>query len=156
MKHLIRKVLKEESLKSKLLDDVKEFGWKEVSDYVGGSENLLNILGKSKETIMMYLMGHFDDLKVLNYGKVYVLSQNFISLMEKTNSEYYNSDVNVYDDYLRSILYDVPEELYLKYRRDIIRELILTSDKFPISEDVIVYNDRSLSKILDEFKVYPS
>ena len=154
MKHLIKKILKEESLKNKLLDDVKEFGWKEVSDYVGGSENLLNILGKSKETVMMYLMGHFDNLKVYNYGRVFVLSQGLLSLMERSHSDYYNSDIEVYDDYLRHVLNDVSEELYLRYRRDIIRELISTSDKFSDSEDVILYNNRSLSKVIYKFKVH--
>lgn len=153
MEHIIRKVLKEESLRNKLLNDVKEYGWKEVSDYVGGSENLLNILGKSNETVMLYLMGHFDNLKVNNYGRVYELLQNSIDLMRRTHSDYYNSNIEVYDDYIRYVLGDVPKSVYLKYRRDIIRELISTSDKFSDSEDVIVYNDRSLSKVIDKFKV---
>jgi hypothetical protein len=153
MKNLIKKVLKEESLRNKLLDDVKEYGWKEVSDYVGGSENLLNILGKSNETVMLYLMGHFDDLKVNNYGRVDELLQNSIDLMRRTHSEYYNSNIEVYDDYIRYVLSDVPKSVYIKYRRDIIRELISTSEKFSSSEDVILYNDRSLSKVIDKFKV---
>jgi hypothetical protein len=40
MKRLIRKILKEESLKQSLKDQVKEFGWKDTAELVNGSENL--------------------------------------------------------------------------------------------------------------------
>lgn len=112
MKHLIRKVLKEESLKSSLLDSVRENGWSDTAQYVGGSENLLKILGKSKETIMMYLMGHFDNLKSERYGRERVLSQNFTTIMDISDSELFGGELNVYDDYLRSIMEEVPKELY--------------------------------------------
>jgi len=39
----IRRVLKEESLKQTLKDQVKEFGYEETTKYVGGSENLAKL-----------------------------------------------------------------------------------------------------------------
>lgn len=41
----IRKVLREDSLKNSLIDDIKNDGWFSVSEYVGGDENLKRITG---------------------------------------------------------------------------------------------------------------
>jgi len=41
MKHIIKKILKEESLKQTLKQQVKEFGWKGTAELVNGSKNLL-------------------------------------------------------------------------------------------------------------------
>jgi hypothetical protein len=39
----IRRVIREESLRQTLKDDVKEFGYEETAKYVGGSENLAKL-----------------------------------------------------------------------------------------------------------------
>ena len=62
MKQLIRKILKEETLKQSLIDEIKEYGFKDTAEMVGGMDNLLRIL--NIDTPMDYL--HlFDDLDVI-------------------------------------------------------------------------------------------
>ena len=62
MKQLIRKILKEETLKQNLIDEIKEYGFKDTAEMVGGIDNLFKVL--NIETPMDYL--HlFDDLDVV-------------------------------------------------------------------------------------------
>ena len=62
MKQLIRKILKEETLKQSLIDEIKEYGFKDTVEMVGGIDNLFKVL--NIETPMDYL--HlFDDLDVV-------------------------------------------------------------------------------------------
>lgn len=44
MKQLIRKILKEESLKDKIKQEIKDNGFESAAMYVGGIKNLVNIL----------------------------------------------------------------------------------------------------------------
>ena len=60
MEHLIKKVLKEESLRNKLLDDVREYGLEEVLDYVGGSENLFKILKLNDKEMEDLIIDHLN------------------------------------------------------------------------------------------------
>jgi hypothetical protein len=60
MEHLIRKVLKEESLRNKLLDDVKEYGLEEVLGYIGGSENLFKILKLDDKEMEDLIINHLN------------------------------------------------------------------------------------------------
>ena len=43
MKHLIKKILKEESLKQSLKQQVKDFGWRDTYTLVGDEENLAEL-----------------------------------------------------------------------------------------------------------------
>lgn len=60
MEHLIKKVLKEESLRNKLLDDVREYGLEEVLDYVGSSENLFKILKLDDKEMEDLIIDHLN------------------------------------------------------------------------------------------------
>ena len=62
MKHIIKKILKEESLKQTLKQEVKEFGWKETAELVGGAENLVK-LGFNNDP--MEFLNMYNDLDVV-------------------------------------------------------------------------------------------
>ena len=53
----IRRILKEESLKSSLIDEIKTEGWFNVSQYVGGDENLKKItdIHNSRQFMELFL-----------------------------------------------------------------------------------------------------
>jgi hypothetical protein len=44
MKHLIKKILKEENLKQNLKQQIRHYGWKDAAELVGGVDNLLLIM----------------------------------------------------------------------------------------------------------------
>jgi hypothetical protein len=62
MKHIIKKILKEESLKQTLKQQVKEFGFKDTAELVGGAENLIK-LGFNNDP--MEFLNLFNDLDVV-------------------------------------------------------------------------------------------
>ena len=53
----IRRILREDSLKQSLIDEVKTDGWFNVSQYVGGDEELKNITGihNSRQFMKLFL-----------------------------------------------------------------------------------------------------
>ena len=59
MKQLIRKILKEESLRHTLIDDIKNNSIKETSELVGGIDNLFKVLNVNSPMDFLHL---FDDL----------------------------------------------------------------------------------------------
>ena len=62
MKHIIKKILKEESLKQNLKQQVKEFGFKDTAELVGGAENLVKLGFNNNPMEFLHL---FDDLDVV-------------------------------------------------------------------------------------------
>ena len=62
MKHIIKKILKEESLKQTLKQQVKGFGWKDTAELVGGTENLVKLGFNNNPMEFLHL---FDDLDVV-------------------------------------------------------------------------------------------
>ena len=62
MKQLIRKILKEETLKQNLIDEIKEYGFKDTVEMVGGIDNLFKILNIKTPMDFLHL---FDDLDVV-------------------------------------------------------------------------------------------
>ena len=62
MKQLIRKILKEETLKQSLMDEIKEIGFNDTANLVGGIDNLFKILNINTPMDFLHL---FDDLDVV-------------------------------------------------------------------------------------------
>ena len=62
MKRLIRKILKEESLKQTLKDQVKEFGWKDAAELIGDGEFLAR-LGFNNDPVEF--LNLFNDLDIV-------------------------------------------------------------------------------------------
>jgi hypothetical protein len=92
MKLIIKKILKEESLKQTLKDQVKEFGWKNTAELVNGSENLLELMNINNPTDFL---NFYNDLDVFD-------SEEFISFERRDNEElitYYKKHKDVYIDY---------------------------------------------------------
>jgi hypothetical protein len=92
MKHIIKKILKEESLKQTLKQQVKEFGWKGTAELVNGSENLLELIHINNP---MDFLNLYNDLDVFD-------SEKFILFGRRENEElitYYKTHKDVYIDY---------------------------------------------------------
>lgn len=147
MKQLIKKILKEESLVTTLLNRIKDDGWADTAELVGGSENLLDIIGDSKENVISFLLSHYTDLNIEKRGGEVLLIDHGYILLKK--SEVLGS-LFVYDDYFKSRLNINIYGLYVHYRKDLIKELV---SRFPelYSKEVRVYKDSGLYKNYDTF-----
>ena len=60
---IVKKVIKENSLRQGLIQQIKEDGWKSASELVGGYENLKKLVGFKTPMDFLHL---FDDLNVIN------------------------------------------------------------------------------------------
>ena len=60
---IVKKVIKENSLRQDLIQQIKEDGWKSTSELVGGYENLKKLVGFKTPMDFLHL---FDDLNVIN------------------------------------------------------------------------------------------
>ena len=96
MKQLIRKILKEETLKQNLIDEIKEYGFKDAAEMVGGIDNLLRILNINTPMDFLHL---FDDLDVVQPEEKpdwtlfrYKPKQNLMIYNRKNNYVYINYD----------------------------------------------------------------
>ena len=62
MKHIIKKILKEESLKQSLRQQVKDYGWKDTAEMVNGSEELAKLAFDNDPMEFLHM---FDDMDVV-------------------------------------------------------------------------------------------
>jgi len=155
MKQLIRKILKEESLKQTLLDQIKQDGWLETAELVGGPENLISVIGK--DTIIDMLMSCFKNLKVEIRGGDTYLMDGGLPILEKKAS-FWRLSLVVYHGYITTRLnqylgFDIVIDVFQKnIRRDLIRELV---KRFPelYVEDVDVYLDSGLYNKIESFSL---
>jgi hypothetical protein len=151
MKDRIRQILKEESIKKNLLDLIKSEGVVYAMKVVGGFDNLISIVGD--ENMTNILLSYFDDLRISKFRDGLQLSQKYNTFIEKTISFFLGTYIKVFDDHLQSILEDVPEVIYKKYRRDLLKELINRYIELDGKTEVTVFADRGLYKTLDKFYV---
>ncbi len=129
MKQLIRKILKEETLKQTLLDQIKQDGWLETAELVGGVDNLLSIVGEEK--IIYLFMDCFTYLHLTKRKDGVTLYDWQLPMIIK----YENSlEVSHSSIALRILtrLGDDGVDLYKKYKDDFINELI---SRFPELSD---------------------
>ena len=155
MKQLIRKILKEESLKQTMLDQIKQDGWLETAELVGGPENLINIIGE--DSIMNILMSCFKNLYVEWRRDDLYLMDHGLPILEKKSS-FWGLSLIAYHSYITSRInqyldYDTVSGLYKKdVRRNFIRELV---KRFPelYVENVDVYLDTGLYDKIDSFSL---
>ena len=152
MKQLIRKILKEETLKQNLIDVIEKYGYLDAVEIVGGVKNLMDIIGEEKITDL--LMSCFTDLNVIKRGGDIILRDNHLYILENKSS--WGLPLIVYNNYIEiRILLKLGEdmvELYRNVRRNFIKELI---NRFPelYVEDVDVFTDSGLYEKLDSFKL---
>jgi hypothetical protein len=92
MKNTIKKILKEESLKQNLKQQVKAFGFEETAELVGGTENLVK-LGFNNNP--MEFLNLFNDLDVVQSEEMedwalfrYIKHEN-IMIYDRENDEVY-------------------------------------------------------------------
>ena len=62
MKHIIKKILKEESLKQNLRQQVKDYGWKDTAELVNGPEKLAKLAFNNDPMEFLHI---FDDMDVV-------------------------------------------------------------------------------------------
>ena len=60
MEKLIKKILKEESLKQSLKDQVKEFGWKDAAELVNGPEQLAKLAFNNDPMEFLNMFNNLD------------------------------------------------------------------------------------------------
>jgi len=155
VKQLIRKILKEESLKQTLINSIEEYGYLDTAEMVGGPENLINIIGE--DSIMDMLMSCFKNLYVQKRGGDTYLMDHGLPILEKKSS-FWGLSLIAYHGYITSRMnqyldYDTVSGLYKKdVRRNFIRELV---KRFPelYVEDVNVYLDTGLYDKIDSFSL---
>jgi hypothetical protein len=129
MKQLIRKILKEESLKQTLINSIEEYGYLDTAELVGGLENLFNIIGEEKSVDL--LMSCFTYLHLTKRKDGVTLYDWQLPMIIK----YENSlEVSHSSIALRILtrLGDDGVALYKKYKDDFINELI---SRFPELSD---------------------
>ena len=62
MKHIIKKILKEENLKQNLKQQVKDYGMLDAAELVGGMDNFLSLMNIESPMDFLHL---FDDMEVV-------------------------------------------------------------------------------------------
>ena len=62
MKQLIKKILKEESLKQNLKQQIKDYGWEDTADMVNGPEELAKLAFNNDPMEFLHI---FDDMDVV-------------------------------------------------------------------------------------------
>jgi hypothetical protein len=60
MKQLIKKILKEESLKQSLRQQVKDYGWKDTADMVNGPEELAKLAFNNDPMEFLHMFNDMD------------------------------------------------------------------------------------------------
>jgi hypothetical protein len=130
MQRLIRKILKEESLKQNLHDMINREGLFSLVRYVGGVENL------NDTTVLHYLHSYskkefFNGFRKINFDLIYNLikwteKENCFDLV-KENYEYMLKKVNHqdYDYYSNKSIYRYNEEIREEFRT-MYREIVIS------------------------------
>lgn len=115
------KSLKKGSLATELMNQIEENGWLETSELVGGVENLLFIIGKSKVNVINFLMSYFKNLKVEIRGGDVLLIDQGLPILQKPS---WGLPLRVYRSYLESRVPDKNIPLLRHYIEDLVRELV--------------------------------
>ena len=144
-----KQIIKEESLSTMLLNKIKDDGWSDTAKLVGGNMELLRIVGSNKENIISFFLSCYNDLHIEKRGGEILLKDGGSPLLHKP-SELFNSVLRVYDNFLSSRLGNHLYSLYVHFRKDLIKELML---RFPElnSKEVKVYEDLGLYAIYDTY-----
>jgi len=133
MKNIIKKILKEESLKQTLINSIEEYGYLDTAELVGGLENLFNIIGEEKSVDL--LMSCFTDLRLTKRNDSITLYDWHLPMIVK----YKNSREVSHSSIALRILTRLGDDgvaLYKKYKDDFINELI---SRFP---ELRLYSDK--------------
>jgi len=96
MKHIIKKILKEENLKHNLKQQIKDYGIKDSAELVGGMDNFLSLMNIKSPMDFLHL---FDDLDQVQSKEKpdwtlfrYKPKKNLISYDRKNKTVYINYD----------------------------------------------------------------
>jgi len=96
MKQLIKNILKEESLKQNLKQQVKEFGFKDTAELVGSLDNLFKIFDIKEPIDFLNLFNDLESVQSEEYGDYmlyrYKKGHNFMIYDRKNGYVYINYD----------------------------------------------------------------
>ena len=152
-KKIKESLIKEDNLKTTLLNMIETDGWEDTSELVGGYENLLGIVGEDK--IINLLLSCFSDLNVQKRGNDTFLLDWQLPILEKPSS-FWGLPLKVFNDNIETRLEvkfgsDITK-VYQNVRREFIRELVsLFPDLY--TSDVNVYKDSGLYVQYDSFSL---
>ena len=95
MKHIIKKILKEESLKQNLKQQIKDYGWKDTAEMVNGPEELAKLAFNNDPMEFLHM---FDDMdfvqsKSEKYWTLYRYKKGYNLMIYDKKNQY------VYIDY---------------------------------------------------------
>jgi len=97
MKQLIRRILKEESTKQILIDEIKYFGIESAERLVGDIDNLLSVLNIETPIDFLYLFNDLDAVKSEDRPEImlfrYKKGKNLMAFDNKNN----NVSINYYE-----------------------------------------------------------
>lgn len=134
------KLLKEGSLATELMNQVRENGWLETAELVGGAENLLSIVGKSKVNVLNFLMSYFKNLRVVKRGGDVLLMDQGLPILQKSS---WGLPLIVYRSYLEARVPDKNIPLLRHYIEDFVRELVLLYPQL-YSNNAEIFGDSGL------------
>lgn len=144
-------LITESQKKGVILNLIRDKGWEDASSVFGGLYNLITILGTDVLSDFL-LKTYFDDLKLGKYGRSLTVDEGYLTIMEKPSS-FWSSDIRVYDAYLRSVLSEIPEPLYLYIRKDLIKKIISMFPQLSDATGVDVFEDQGLYKKHESFEL---
>lgn len=145
-----KKIIKENSLFHTLIDRIRQDGWDDTANLVGGFETLRDIMNNNKEGIISYLLSFLKDLRVVKYNGNTLLMYDTLILLEKR----YNYDIlMVYDNNLRHKIDSNLYGFYYHFIKDIIWGLIDLYPEFK-TKTVDVYKDISRNTKLSKFTYF--
>ena len=97
MKHIIRKILKEENLKHNLKQQIKDYGWKDAAELVGGVDEFLSIMNFKSPMDFLHIFDGMEVVQSEDYPEWTLFRynpKNNIMVYDRKNNEAYIS----YDD----------------------------------------------------------
>jgi hypothetical protein len=96
MKQLIKKILKEETLKQNLKQQVKDFGWKDASKLVGGSVNLAKLGFNNNPMEFLNMFNNLDVVQSPNSTLFRYEKENNMMVYDRKNNEVYINYGNIW------------------------------------------------------------
>lgn len=136
----LNRLIKESTLSDELMDQIRENGWLETAELVGGAENLLSIIGKSKVNVINFLMSYFKNLSVEKRGGDVLLIDQGLPILQKSP---WGLPLRVYRSYLEARVPDASIPLLRHYIEDLVREFVLMYPQL-YSNNAEIFKDSGL------------
>ena len=137
MKQLIKKILKEESLKHNLKQQIKDYGWEETAEMVNGPEELAKLAFDNDPMDFLHM---FDDMDIVQSKTEkdwtlfrYEKGHNLMIYDRKNGDAYIDySDIWLFLKYGFGLNYSETQELTMRWVDEVYNlRGVTTNDEFP-------------------------